>query len=121
MSVRPSDIASALRLRLPSPVEEVDDVRLRNRGVRLFLERDDLIHPEMPGNKWRKLKYNLEAARAAHRRAQAAETAREPERSTRPGADDLLEYRAYPVDSVGAGREGSTTTSPPCGATRERG
>src|SRR5207253_3732925 len=24
--------------------------------------RDDLIHPEIPGNKWRKLKYNLAAA-----------------------------------------------------------
>jgi 1-aminocyclopropane-1-carboxylate deaminase len=49
---------------LPSPIDEVDDERLRNCGVRLFLKRDDLIHPEMPGNKWRKLKYNLEAARA---------------------------------------------------------
>lgn len=33
------------------------------RGVRLYLKRDDLIHPEVPGNKWRKLKYNLSAAR----------------------------------------------------------
>jgi 1-aminocyclopropane-1-carboxylate deaminase len=27
------------------------------------LRREDLIHPELPGNKWRKLKYNLVAAR----------------------------------------------------------
>jgi 1-aminocyclopropane-1-carboxylate deaminase len=33
------------------------------RGVRIVLKRDDLIHPELPGNKWRKLKYNLVAAR----------------------------------------------------------
>jgi 1-aminocyclopropane-1-carboxylate deaminase len=33
------------------------------RGVRVVLKRDDLIHPELPGNKWRKLKYNLAAAR----------------------------------------------------------
>jgi 1-aminocyclopropane-1-carboxylate deaminase len=34
-----------------------------HRGVRIVLKRDDLIHPELPGNKWRKLKYNLVAAR----------------------------------------------------------
>ena len=33
------------------------------RGVRIVLKRDDLINPALPGNKWRKLKYNLEAAR----------------------------------------------------------
>ncbi len=48
---------------LPSPVEEIRDDRLAVRGVRLYLKRDDLIHPEIPGNKWRKLKYNLSAAR----------------------------------------------------------
>jgi 1-aminocyclopropane-1-carboxylate deaminase/D-cysteine desulfhydrase-like pyridoxal-dependent ACC family enzyme len=29
----------------------------------LYLKRDDLIHPDIPGNKWRKLKYNLLVAR----------------------------------------------------------
>ncbi|RZK23440.1 MAG: 1-aminocyclopropane-1-carboxylate deaminase/D-cysteine desulfhydrase [Hymenobacter sp.] len=33
------------------------------RGVRLLLWRDDLRHPTLPGNKARKLKYNLQAAR----------------------------------------------------------
>ncbi|WP_210514727.1 1-aminocyclopropane-1-carboxylate deaminase/D-cysteine desulfhydrase [Hymenobacter terricola] len=33
------------------------------RGVRLLLWRDDLANPDLPGNKARKLKYNLEAAR----------------------------------------------------------
>ena len=32
-------------------------------SVRLLLWRDDLAHPELPGNKARKLKYNLAAAR----------------------------------------------------------
>jgi 1-aminocyclopropane-1-carboxylate deaminase len=32
--------------------------------VRLLLKRDDLIDPEVPGNKWRKLKYNLAEAKA---------------------------------------------------------
>jgi 1-aminocyclopropane-1-carboxylate deaminase len=49
-------------LRLPSPVERLDDDWLRSRGVELWLKRDDLIHPDVPGNKWRKLRYNLEAA-----------------------------------------------------------
>jgi 1-aminocyclopropane-1-carboxylate deaminase len=50
-------------LRLPSPVVEVDDDRLAAAGVRVLLKRDDLIHPEVPGNKWRKLKYNIATAR----------------------------------------------------------
>ncbi|MFD4252510.1 1-aminocyclopropane-1-carboxylate deaminase/D-cysteine desulfhydrase [Amycolatopsis thermoflava] len=51
-----------LTARLPSPLEEMDDPRLG--GVRLLLKRDDLIHPEVSGNKWRKLKKNLDVARA---------------------------------------------------------
>ncbi|TDC69429.1 pyridoxal-phosphate dependent enzyme [Actinomadura sp. GC306] len=46
-----------------SPVVELADDRAARRGVRLFLKRDDLIHPELPGNKWRKLKHNLGPAR----------------------------------------------------------
>jgi 1-aminocyclopropane-1-carboxylate deaminase/D-cysteine desulfhydrase-like pyridoxal-dependent ACC family enzyme len=41
---------------LPEPLAE-------RHGVRLRLLRDDLHHPALPGNKWRKLKYNLLAAR----------------------------------------------------------
>lgn len=52
-------------LQLPSPIQVLDDERLDAAGVRLLLKRDDLIHPDLPGNKWRKLKYNLEAAQAA--------------------------------------------------------
>ncbi|BCB86422.1 1-aminocyclopropane-1-carboxylate deaminase [Phytohabitans suffuscus] len=55
--------------RVPSPVSELSDERLAPFGVRLHLKRDDLIHPEIPGNKWRKLEHNLAAARArGHRR-----------------------------------------------------
>lgn len=58
-------IASArpFALRLPSPLEELRDDRLTSAGLRLFLKRDDLINPDIPGNKWRKLKYNLAAAK----------------------------------------------------------
>ncbi|MFH0178953.1 1-aminocyclopropane-1-carboxylate deaminase/D-cysteine desulfhydrase [Streptomyces cacaoi] len=51
-----------LRPRLPSPLQEVSDDRFGRYGVRLLLKRDDLIHPELIGNKWRKLAPNLERA-----------------------------------------------------------
>jgi 1-aminocyclopropane-1-carboxylate deaminase len=57
-----------LTARLPSPLIEVADERLAARGVRLALKRDDLIHPDLPGNKYRKLRLNLAAAEAAGQR-----------------------------------------------------
>ncbi|MER6213290.1 pyridoxal-phosphate dependent enzyme [Streptomyces sp. NPDC001674] len=51
-----------LRPRPPSPLTEAADERFAARGVRLLLKRDDLVHPELPGNKWRKLAPNLRAA-----------------------------------------------------------
>ncbi|GHB41859.1 1-aminocyclopropane-1-carboxylate deaminase [Streptomyces viridiviolaceus] len=53
---------AGLRPRLPSPLQEVADERFERHGVRLLLKRDDLIHPELVGNKWRKLAPNLAAA-----------------------------------------------------------
>ncbi|MEU6833986.1 pyridoxal-phosphate dependent enzyme [Streptomyces sp. G9] len=58
----PPRLDALLRPRLPSPLQEVHDEGFARRGVRLFLKRDDLIHPDLPGNKWRKLALNLEAA-----------------------------------------------------------
>src|SRR5919197_2581001 len=55
-------ITRVLDLRLPSQVEELHDEAIARYGVSLYIKRDDLIHPEIPGNKWRKLKYNLSAA-----------------------------------------------------------
>ncbi|WP_436772159.1 1-aminocyclopropane-1-carboxylate deaminase/D-cysteine desulfhydrase [Yinghuangia sp. YIM S09857] len=49
-------------------MHELHDERFTARGLRLWIMRDDLIHPELPGNKFRKLKYNLAAARdSGHR------------------------------------------------------
>ncbi|WUI03482.1 pyridoxal-phosphate dependent enzyme [Spirillospora sp. NBC_00431] len=48
---------------MTSPVVEVADDRIARRGLRLFLKRDDLVHPDLPGNKWRKLKLNIGPAR----------------------------------------------------------
>ncbi|MFA3874868.1 1-aminocyclopropane-1-carboxylate deaminase/D-cysteine desulfhydrase [Streptomyces sp. MMCC 100] len=53
---------AALRPRLPSPLQEAADERFERHGVRLLLKRDDLIHPELVGNKWRKLAPNLATA-----------------------------------------------------------
>lgn len=53
------DPATVLRPRLPSPLAEVRDERFGRHGVTLSLKRDDLIHPDLPGNKWRKLAPNL--------------------------------------------------------------
>ncbi|MET9772760.1 pyridoxal-phosphate dependent enzyme [Streptomyces sp. NPDC006367] len=60
-STDPPGLAS-LRPLLPSPSHEVVDERFERHGVRLLLKRDDLIHPELIGNKWRKLAPTLAAA-----------------------------------------------------------
>ena len=44
-------------------LQEIDEPIARAQGVRLLLWRDDLVNPDLPGNKARKLKYNLQAAR----------------------------------------------------------
>ena len=43
---------------LPSPLEKLD---LSSFGVKqkVYIKRDDLIHPIVSGNKWRKLNYNF--------------------------------------------------------------
>ena len=46
-----------------SPVQLLEDPFPEPVNIRLFLKRDDLLHPQVSGNKWRKLKYNLLAAR----------------------------------------------------------
>jgi len=43
----------------PSPIQEIRNDILKSRDIRLFIKRDDLLHPEISGNKIRKLKYNL--------------------------------------------------------------
>ena len=46
-------------LKLPSPVTQLHTSLLDEKKVQLFIKRDELIHPVLQGNKWRKLKYNL--------------------------------------------------------------
>jgi 1-aminocyclopropane-1-carboxylate deaminase len=46
-------------LEIFSPVHQIDDQLFDEAGIKVFLKRDDLIHPFISGNKWRKLKYPL--------------------------------------------------------------
>ena len=47
-----------------SIVEYIKDPELEARGIKLFIKRDDLIDEVVSGNKWRKLKYNVELCQA---------------------------------------------------------
>ena len=43
-----------------SILQFVEDDVFKQRNIRLFVKRDDLIDTEVSGNKWRKLKFNIE-------------------------------------------------------------
>ncbi|MGY3870508.1 1-aminocyclopropane-1-carboxylate deaminase/D-cysteine desulfhydrase [Aeromonas crassostreae] len=45
--------------RVSSPLHAISHPLLIKFGVSLWCKRDDLIHPQISGNKWRKLKYQL--------------------------------------------------------------
>lgn len=47
----------------PSPLQRLHNPFLETAGITLYIKRDDLLHPQFGGNKWRKLKYNLVHAR----------------------------------------------------------
>lgn len=47
----------------PTPLVPLVDAVTQRAGISLYMKRDDLIHPEVSGNKWRKLKYALADAR----------------------------------------------------------
>ncbi len=46
----------------PSILTKIDDPRLAQYSIELWMKRDDLLHPVISGNKWRKLKYILDHA-----------------------------------------------------------
>lgn len=43
-----------------SILTKINSTELTERNIELYIKRDDLIHPEISGNKWRKLKYNID-------------------------------------------------------------
>lgn len=51
-----------------TPIQEVTDPVLEKAGVQLMIKREDLNHPFVSGNKWWKLKYNLEEAKRQNKK-----------------------------------------------------
>lgn len=52
----------------PTPIVEITDPVVERAGIRLLMKREDLNHPLISGNKWWKLKYNLEEAQKQHKK-----------------------------------------------------
>ena len=46
-----------------TPIQEIRCLDTEVTKIQLFLLREDLLHPAISGNKWRKLKYNLHEAK----------------------------------------------------------
>lgn len=49
-----------------TPVQNVKYVKPDGQCLNLLVKRDDLIHPSISGNKWRKLKYNANVAQTGN-------------------------------------------------------
>ncbi|MDA3869849.1 MAG: pyridoxal-phosphate dependent enzyme [Gammaproteobacteria bacterium] len=49
-----------------SPLQQLHSPLLATSKIQLYIKREDLVDPELGGNKWRKLKYNLAAAVQQH-------------------------------------------------------
>lgn len=47
----------------PTPLQEIRDQLIVPFGVKLYMKRLDLNHPHISGNKWYKLKYNIQEMR----------------------------------------------------------
>jgi len=54
-------------LEIYSPVHQIKNKLFDEQGLNVFIKRDDLIHPIISGNKWRKLKYLLKKAQAENK------------------------------------------------------
>jgi 1-aminocyclopropane-1-carboxylate deaminase len=52
-----------LALPFEPPIQKIETATFREYNIDVYLKREDLIHPFISGNKWRKLKYILEDAK----------------------------------------------------------
>ncbi|TXK33870.1 1-aminocyclopropane-1-carboxylate deaminase/D-cysteine desulfhydrase [Pontibacter qinzhouensis] len=48
---------------MEAPLQQLHHPLLQEQNIQLWLKREDLLHPTISGNKWRKLKYNLQEAK----------------------------------------------------------
>ena len=60
MSELIKQIEKSLGIQAPSPETRLSTDWLGDKVPQLFIKRDDLLHPVISGNKWRKLKYAIE-------------------------------------------------------------
>lgn len=51
-----------------SRIQKIDHPELTKREIQLYIKREDELHPVISGNKMRKLKYNLKAAKAQNKK-----------------------------------------------------
>ena len=49
-----------ININIPTPITEIKSDLIASKKLSVFVKREDLIHPIISGNKWRKLKYNFE-------------------------------------------------------------
>lgn len=54
-------------INIQSPTEQLHFDLFEQKNIQVFIKRDDLIHPFISGNKWRKLKHALNEAVALHK------------------------------------------------------
>ena len=54
-------------MHLNSPVQKIEHPIFSEHNIEVFVKRDDLIHPIISGNKWRKLKHNLLSVKAQNK------------------------------------------------------
>jgi 1-aminocyclopropane-1-carboxylate deaminase len=50
-----------------SPIHQIQHQLFDEQGLKVFIKRDDMIHPIISGNKWRKLKYLLKQAQVENK------------------------------------------------------
>lgn len=62
-SARPDIQDSFTFLKTKSVNQQVFLPELKEKNIELYIKREDTIHPEVSGNKFRKLKYNLQEAK----------------------------------------------------------
>jgi 1-aminocyclopropane-1-carboxylate deaminase/D-cysteine desulfhydrase-like pyridoxal-dependent ACC family enzyme len=55
-----------LRIYKPPFIQRIRNEFTEKFGIHLFLRREDVIHPSVSGNKWRKLRYNLPLIPSGH-------------------------------------------------------
>lgn len=57
-----------MKIHTPTPLVRLQASFLKERKIQLWIKRDDLTHPHIQGNKWRKLQFNIAEAKRLHKK-----------------------------------------------------